>query len=173
MPRKVQEKKLCSFPGCSHHAVAKTLCNTHWAQQHRQGKLTPILVEETPEQRFWRQIKIDTTTNCWLWTGSGSGKFYDKETGQGGYGQLRSHGKNWMAHRWAYVHLGGKSLEQHEFLDHTCRNTRCCNPEHLENVSREENNKRAHLYSALKGENKQLRHQLQLLMLLFLAKKEA
>ena len=164
MPRKIQPKKPCAFAGCLKFAVAKGLCNSHWAQQHRKGKLTPIVTDETAEQRFLRSIQKDTTTGCWNWIGAGSGKFYDKSSGTGGYGQLRIRGENWMAHRWAYVHIGNNPLANYEYLDHTCRNTRCCNPEHLEVVTRIENNKRAHLYTGLRGENKMLRQKLKRLV---------
>lgn len=129
------------------------LCNTHWAQQHRHGELWPITTHESPEDRFQRNIKKDEESGCWLWIGSGSGKFYDRESGNGGYGQLRIHGKSWMAHRWAYEQKHGISLTTEDTLDHLCRNTRCVNPDHLERVTRSENIKRKHLYAALQSEN--------------------
>ena len=62
-----------------------------------------------------------------------------------------------MAHRWAYEHYKKISLTSEDTLDHLCRNTRCCNPEHLEIVSLRENIKRANLYNQLRSENQRLR----------------
>lgn len=160
MSRQAANFKGCSFPGCAKPHCAKGYCNTHWAQQRRYGKQWPITTNETPEDRFERNIKKDSETGCWNWMGAGSGKFYDKESGKGGYGQLRVKGQGWMAHRWAYVHFKNRPLQDYEYLDHKCRNTRCCNPDHLEIVSRHENNKRAHLYRALRGENEHLKKRL-------------
>lgn len=150
-------KKTCSFPGCTKPYCAKGLCNSHWAQQARGRELTPITTLETPEDRFERNIRRDLESGCWVWIGAGSGKFYNKESGEGGYGQLRIHGKSWMAHRWAYEQRYGVRLDVEDTLDHLCRNTRCCNPEHLEKVSRAENIERMHLYWTLRSENDRFR----------------
>ena len=150
-------KKICSFPGCKKPYCAKELCNSHWAQQSRGHSLTPIRTHETPEERFERNIRKEPDTECWTWIGAGSGKFYDKESGEGGYGQLRVNGKSWMAHRWAYEQKHNITLTNEDTLDHLCRNTRCCNPEHLEKVSLSENIERMHLYQTLKSENNRFR----------------
>lgn len=62
-----------------------------------------------------------------------------------------------MVHRWAYEHYTKMSLTPEDTLDHLCRNTRCCNPQHLELVSRSENIERANLYNQLRSENQRLR----------------
>lgn len=148
--------KLCSFEGCDKKYCAKGLCNSHWAQYTRHGVLTAIRTSETPEERFERNIKKDES-GCWLWTGAGSGKFYNKEDGSGGYGMLRIRGEHYMAHRWAYEQKHNIKLTSEDTLDHLCRNTRCVNPDHLEKVTLTENIKRMHLYHALKSENRRLR----------------
>lgn len=151
------ETKRCSFDGCDRPVCAKGLCNSHWSQVHKGQELRPILTHETPEERFERNIRRDEESGCWVWVGSGSGKFYNQETGEGGYGQLRVRGKNWMAHRWAYEQKHGVQLTSEDTLDHLCRNTRCCNPDHLERVSRSENIERMHLYWTLRSENDRFR----------------
>lgn len=150
-------KKPCSFDGCTKTAVAKSLCNTHWKQQRKHGRLWPITTHETPEERFTRNIRKDSDSGCWVWIGAGSGKFYDRESGEGGYGQLRIQGKSWMAHRWAYEQKHNVVLDSTDTLDHICRNTRCVNPDHLERVARSENIERMHLYHALRSENERYR----------------
>jgi hypothetical protein len=150
------KQKHCLGPNCDRSPVAKGLCNSHWAQQKRQGKLTPIVTEETIEERFNRSIRKDAD-GCWIWLAAGSGKFYDKENGSGGYGQIRHSGKSYMAHRWSYEHFKKTKLHPEDTLDHLCRATRCCNPDHLEIVSRTENIKRMQLYHQLRSENERMR----------------
>jgi hypothetical protein len=152
----IPKEKKCSFEGCGKPLCAKGLCNSHWAQQKRGHPLTPILTDETPEERFWRNIK-KMDSGCWYWTGAGAGKGYEKGTGEHGYGQLRIHGNSWMAHRWAYEYFKNEKLQTEDTLDHLCRNTRCCNPEHLERVTLTENVDRRNLYWALTSENRRFR----------------
>ena len=147
--------KLCSFEGCEKKHCAKGLCSTHWAQQNRHGILNNIKTSETAEERFNRNVKKDESTNCWIWLGAGSGKFYNKEDGSGGYGE------SYMAHRWAYEQKNKINLTSEDTLDHLCRNTRCVNPDHLEKVTLRENIKRMHLYHALQSENRRFREYIQ------------
>lgn len=80
------------------------------------------------QQRFYSKVDIDDN-GCFNWTGNHTTK---------GYGTFWLDKKRVYAHRWAYEDCIGpipKGLQ----LDHLCRNRRCCNPEHLEPVTREEN----------------------------------
>lgn len=70
----------------------------------------------------------DAATGCWIW----SGRVHQR------YGQA-SHGR--VAHRLVYEQRRGPIPEGME-LDHTCRNTLCVNPDHLEPVTRAENVRR-------------------------------
>ena len=65
---------------------------------------------------------------CWIWTG---------RLNQG-YGQVDFDGRSWMAHRVVYEHFTGPIAPGLE-LDHLCYITACCNPAHLEPVTRAEN----------------------------------
>lgn len=131
--------KVCSFPGCQKKYCAKGLCNSHWAQQARGNKLTPIITNETAEERFFRQIRKEKN-GCWIFIGNGSGSGKNAKNGKG-YGQLYFNGKKWMAHRWSYEYFISPIMEGDQ-IDHLCRNTRCVNPEHLESVSQYENMRR-------------------------------
>lgn len=67
--------------------------------------------------------------DCWLWRGSGSGG-----QGKAFYGRVRRDGRGLYLHRVAYELLVG-SIPDGLQLDHLCRQTACCNPEHLEPVT--------------------------------------
>jgi hypothetical protein len=85
--------------------------------------------------RFFRQIEIDPVTECWEWQG-----FLFQ-----GYGQFKeNHTHLVRAHRWSYAQYVG-ALVDGLVVDHLCSNRRCCNPDHLEQVTQKENVMRAKL----------------------------
>ena len=84
--------------------------------------------ENTPIQRLLGSIKVNEETACWEWQ-----KHLVK-----GYGRLRVDGKSVYAHRFAYLTWNGGIPDDCE-IDHLCRNTTCCNPDHLEAVTHGEN----------------------------------
>lgn len=92
------------------------------------------------EERFWEKVEKQTERGtfwdgtpcspCWLWTGCV----------QDGYGRFNP-GKGlrvFRAHTYAYIQAKGPIPEGLE-LDHLCRNRNCCNPDHLEAVTRQVN----------------------------------
>jgi len=143
---------LCQGPLCSREAVAKNLCAAHYKQLKRNGKLSIIEEHKSMEDRFWANVDMRTGSEhegvaCWIWNGP-----IDK-----GYGRLYYDGKAYQAHRWSYEQHKHVTLTRKDTLDHLCRNTLCCNPQHLEKVSLIENIERQHLYHALVAENDRLR----------------
>jgi HNH endonuclease len=86
-------------------------------------------------KRFQEKIEI-AESGCWVWTGAKAGS---------GYGQVYRAGKNWLAHRAVWEILVGP-IPQGMQLDHVkvrgCTVRSCCNPAHLEIVTRLENMKR-------------------------------
>ena len=82
----------------------------------------------------WKQIRsqiekcVDKTNGCWDWI---------ENKDSNGYGRLFGT----SSHRLSYeAHIGPifKGMD----IDHLCRNRGCCNPEHLEPVTRQENLRR-------------------------------
>lgn len=77
---------------------------------------------------------VDPETGCWVWQRS--------LTKTGGYAQMRVNGRMVRAHRYFYEQKKGpipSGLEP----DHTCRNVKCVNPDHLEAVTHAENVRRS------------------------------
>ncbi len=88
----------------------------------------PVNFRGTLEERLARNIVKDQQTGCWNWQGGivcGYGSvFHERKT-------KRVHRVVWQLNRGPIP----TGLE----LDHLCRNRRCCNPDHLEPVTRSEN----------------------------------
>lgn len=82
--------------------------------------------------RFWE--KVNKTDTCWEWIGALNGK---------GYGHIRvtKQRKMILAHRLSYE-MHKEAIPVGLVLDHLCRNTKCCNPDHLEAVTQCVNNMR-------------------------------
>jgi len=102
------------------------------------------VAKRTVQERFWPKVdKVDKAgaDGCWLWIAS---------TTAAGYGQLSVGTTMRYAHRLSYEWLIGP-IPAGLDLDHTCRTRRCVNPDHLEPVTRSENNRRG-LLSALRPE---------------------
>jgi hypothetical protein len=82
---------------------------------------------------LWRKIKqrivTDPIKQCWQWQGA---------LDTGGYGNIRYRSKLFLTHRIAYIHFNGPIPPGLE-IDHLCRNRACCQPKHLEAVTRSEN----------------------------------
>ena len=77
------------------------------------------------------RVSVDHVTGCWNWQGAST---------PSGYGKVWFDGRLIYTHRATCeaVHgvIGGRQI------DHLCRNTRCCNPDHLEAVTSRENIRR-------------------------------
>lgn len=95
---------------------------------------------------FSKRVRINPITKCWDWIGA-----IANETG---YGYLKcgsmTHGnmQNWLAHRFSYMMFKSYPVNGME-IDHLCKNRRCVNPEHLEEVDQKTNNLRSDSLSAL------------------------
>jgi hypothetical protein len=66
----------------------------------------------------------------------------------GGYARINVGKRPMYVHRVAYELAKGPIPNGYE-IDHLCRNPACCNPDHLEVVTRAENNRRSNSVSAV------------------------
>lgn len=82
-------------------------------------------------ERLWAKIDRSDPNGCWPWTAG---------TNAVGYGKIADGvGRLVGAHRLAYELVKGPIREEGVVIDHLCRNTLCCNPDHLEAVTYREN----------------------------------
>ncbi len=77
----------------------------------------------TPEQvdRFWKSADTANPDACWMW---------QKSILQSGYGNLGLSGKNYRAHRVAWMITHG-SIPEGQVVCHRCDTPACINPSHL------------------------------------------
>lgn len=98
--------------------------------------------------KFLSLIRIDPNSRCWKWKAGKTNK---------GYGAFYINQKQHTAHRLSYRLFVGEipiGLD----LDHLCRNRDCCNPSHLEAVTRRENLLRGNTIPALNATKTHCKH---------------
>ena len=81
--------------------------------------------------RIEDSIIPEPNSGCWIWLGGLRSK-------KDGYGGCDWEGKSWRTHRLVYTLLR-KAVSNKLDIDHLCRNRICCNPDHLEPVTRAKN----------------------------------
>lgn len=89
--------------------------------------------------RVRRKIVV-SKDGCWEWIAH-------KNTS--GYGRVWAEGRQDYSHRFVYATLVGP-IPDGLAIDHLCHNKGCCNPDHLEAVTTDENNLRAIITEARK-----------------------
>lgn len=98
-------------------------------------RLKKLLVELMDSKKGMRRnfplIKVKRS-GCWEWGGVVT---------QFGYCQMSFNGRSWLVHKFMYERLV-REVHLPLCLDHLCRNRKCCNPLHLEEVTLGENVRR-------------------------------
>lgn len=136
----MRTKSTCSVSGCEGQAQRRGWCFMHYARWQRHGStdtLTPTRIEGTPEERFWPKVNKNGPVptyrpdlgSCWIWMGG---------QGRGDYGAFWDGRHMVPAHRYAYELLV-RPIPPGLQIDHLCRVHHCVNPEHLEDVTQQEN----------------------------------
>ena len=126
----------CSVDGCNEKHKAKGYCKKHYMRVRAHGDphttLGPTPVREgTAWERLEQRIeKVDHGfyQPCWEFTGC-----IDN-----GYGHMMYEYKKYRTHRISYEHHHGP-IPDGMVVDHICCNKKCCNPDHLDAVTHEEN----------------------------------
>lgn len=126
---------ICADCGRDRPIRARGLCGSCY---NRAAKRRRDTGEDMPDRsrltaREYLEQSKGTTGQCWPWQGSVDARGY-------GHASLPT-GRDY-AHRYAYRELVGE-LDEGMTVDHLCRVRSCVNPDHLEQVTRAENLRRA------------------------------
>lgn len=89
--------------------------------------MTAIEIDESTRARFMKHV--EPTGECWIWKGAASKA----------YGRFRVADKIVGAHRFAYLAWVGE-IPEAGVVHHTCANTLCVNPAHLQLTTHHDNN---------------------------------
>lgn len=123
----------CSVEGCERPFRCKGLCESHWRKAYPQDPERPISdeIRARRDAYFWANV-VQNEDGCWIW----------QRSLKRGYGQMRGYRRAASAHRFAYELLVGP-IPPGMDIDHLCKVRACCNPGHLEVVTRAENLRRS------------------------------
>ena len=131
----------CTIDGCSKRKKAHGWCEMHYQRYRAHGNpettLRPGWIQGDLAERFWAKVNVDGV--CWEW---------EADLSAGGYGRFNTGRRVEATHRVAYKLLVGPIPAKMQ-LDHLCRNRVCCNPDHLEIVTQQENIRRGYGISAV------------------------
>jgi hypothetical protein len=80
--------------------------------------MTVATLEEQERDRFWRNVHVGATNECWPWL-----RWRDRQ----GYGKTKFFDKTVIAHRLAYSFVKGP-IPAGLLIRHVCDFPPCCNP---------------------------------------------
>jgi hypothetical protein len=93
--------------------------------------------KKTTLELFHEKYIVDPVTGCWQWQAGTCGRGYSKI----GYTRPDGTRRTVGAYKWIMEQIHGPIAPGYE-PDHLCRNKLCVNPDHMEIVTRAENNRR-------------------------------
>lgn len=137
---KTQCKAAYDNEQCIRGNHAKGYCGLHVTQWKRHGRIVSLhpdpmraSAHKPAIERFAERIKVGGINgHCWEWRGA-----KDKD----GYASFSDGGKKWRGHRWAWVHIAGRTLERGAELDHICSNPSCVRPSHIQMLKTRQHHK--------------------------------
>src|ERR1700690_3765203 len=97
-----------------------------------------MIFTEKQLRNFWNKVDPSGPVHvynmslgrCWIWTGA---TINNKNV----YGKLSCDRISYLSHRFSLLIIG-RNIPKNKQVNHTCCNTLCLNPMHLEVVSRQE-----------------------------------
>lgn len=125
----------CAVTACDNNAAMKwpndgrLYCKAHRESLRRNPDVSRLgYIPKNDQERL--MVKIEKVNGHWMWRGA--------TDGDGRYGSFYYKGKNRRSHRVTYEMFIGP-IPDGLVIDHKCRVTLCCNPDHLQVVTQYEN----------------------------------
>lgn len=130
---------VCDVGGCTELALDRPnakYCGPHHDIAVRTKARPRTTWKPTDEERFWAKVAKLGEENCWLWYG----RLVQKEGATTKpYGKFNFGGRSMSVHRYSYEIANNVKLESHTPIHHTCGETLCVNPAHLQATTPHEN----------------------------------
>lgn len=138
---RVSKPKNCAVEGCGPAStLTRGYCSGHHYRLQKYGDplATPLRlpVITDPVERFWTRVdKSAGADGCWIWTGP----VERRRPSASPYGIFAVDGKQIRAHRYIYQVVNKVILNSGQPIHHTCSNTICQNPKHLQVTTQRDN----------------------------------
>jgi hypothetical protein len=119
----------------------------NYMAKNAKNPVTQEHMTDSVKERFF--AKVEKTDTCWNWTGARSA-YRPKRIIAGatqGYGVISINNRPFYVHRASWLMHNGP-LIQGLVIDHLCENTLCVNPDHMQQVTNDENTKRSDKHSS-------------------------
>lgn len=115
--------------------------------KNSKNPVTQEHMTDSVKERFF--AKVDKTDTCWNWVGARSAYRPKRKIADAtpGYGVLNINGRVFYAHRASWLMHNGPLIPG-LVIDHLCNNTLCVNPDHLQQVTNNENTQRSPKHTA-------------------------
>lgn len=122
-------KRTCTFPNCGQPHYSLGLCRRHRGQESRGVELTPLLPGRSAPVAEKLAAMSARQGECIVWKAARTTT---------GYGIVSYQGRTWKAHRLAYT-LAFGVVDDSLVIDHKCHQLLCINTEHLQAVTKQQN----------------------------------
>lgn len=120
----------CSIEGCGAPHEALGFCAKHYKRLRQHGNAAAAVNGQFSEPSAALEARREILNEpCWIWTGGVTKQ---------GYGALRINDETVLAHRFALEQHLGRPIADGMDVHHHCRNRRCVNPAHLEEIGHAE-----------------------------------